>query len=49
MDKQPLIVDEQQPLDSVSKQITDYEFDIRRHIIITREGQYFGLAPLRTF
>ncbi|WP_419147002.1 bifunctional diguanylate cyclase/phosphodiesterase [Pseudoalteromonas 'SMAR'] len=47
MDKQPLIVDEQQPLDSVSKQITDYEFDIRRHIIITREGQYLGLAPLR--
>lgn len=47
MDKQPLVVDEQQELDSVSKQITDHEFDIRRHIIITRNGCYLGLAPLR--
>ncbi|MCG7555060.1 bifunctional diguanylate cyclase/phosphodiesterase [Pseudoalteromonas sp. Of11M-6] len=47
MDKQPLVVDEQQELDTVSKQITDHEFDIRRHIIITRDGRYLGLAPLR--
>ncbi|PHI36779.1 diguanylate phosphodiesterase [Pseudoalteromonas sp. GCY] len=47
MDKQPLVVDEQQELDTVSKQITDHEFDIRRHIIITRDGHYLGLAPLR--
>lgn len=47
MDKQPLVVDDQQELDTVSKQITDHEFDIRRHIIITRDGRYLGLAPLR--
>ncbi len=47
MDKQPLVVDENQPLDTVSQQITEFDFDIRRHIVITREGQYFGLAPLR--
>ncbi|WP_439331996.1 GGDEF domain-containing protein [Pseudoalteromonas caenipelagi] len=47
MDKQPLIVDENAQLDQVSQQITEQEFDIRRHIIITREGKYLGLAPLR--
>ncbi|CAM4044517.1 GGDEF domain-containing protein [Pseudoalteromonas byunsanensis] len=47
MDKQPLIVDENAQLDQVSQQITEQEFDIRRHIIITREGCYLGLAPLR--
>ncbi|KAF7788733.1 hypothetical protein PRUB_a1783 [Pseudoalteromonas rubra] len=47
MDKQPLIVDEQEQLDSVSQLITEHEFDIRRHIIITREERYLGLAPLR--
>ncbi len=47
MHKQPLIVDENQLLDTVSQQITENDFDIRRHIIITREGQYLGLAPLR--
>lgn len=47
MDKQPLIVDEQQQLDFVSQLITENEFDIRRHIVITKEGEYIGLAPLR--
>ncbi|WP_404341371.1 GGDEF domain-containing protein [Pseudoalteromonas mariniglutinosa] len=47
MDKQPLIVDENQLLDTVSQQITEFEFDIRRHIVITRHGEYLGLAPLR--
>nr|WP_063374490.1 bifunctional diguanylate cyclase/phosphodiesterase [Pseudoalteromonas luteoviolacea] len=47
MDKQPLIVDEQQKLDYVSQMITENEFDIRRHIVITKEGEYLGLAPLR--
>ncbi|MFC3033533.1 bifunctional diguanylate cyclase/phosphodiesterase [Pseudoalteromonas fenneropenaei] len=47
MDKQPLIVDENDKLDVVSQQITEHEFDIRRHIIITRDGRYLGLAPLR--
>ena len=47
MDKQPLIVDEDQKLDTVSKQITEQDFDIRRHIVITRGGNYLGLAPLR--
>ncbi|WP_232056515.1 GGDEF domain-containing protein [Pseudoalteromonas sp. A25] len=47
MDKQPLIVDENAQLDQVSQQITEQEFDIRRHIIITRDGKYLGLAPLR--
>ncbi|WP_440055034.1 bifunctional diguanylate cyclase/phosphodiesterase [Pseudoalteromonas sp. T1lg65] len=47
MDRQPLVVDEQQALDTVSKQITEQEFDIRRHIIIVRQGRYLGLAPLR--
>ncbi len=47
MDKQPLIVDENQKLDMVSQQITEQDFDIRRHIIITRAGEYLGLAPLR--
>ncbi len=47
MHKQPLVVDENQPLDTVSQQITENDFDIRRHIIITRTGRYLGLAPLR--
>ncbi|WP_410007606.1 GGDEF domain-containing protein [Pseudoalteromonas holothuriae] len=47
MDKQPLIVDENAQLDVVSQQITEQEFDIRRHIIITRNAKYLGLAPLR--
>lgn len=47
MHKQPLVVDENQLLDTVSQQITENDFDIRRHIIITRAGQYLGLAPLR--
>ena len=47
MDKHPLIVDENQKLDNVSKQITEQDFDIRRHIVITRNGNYLGLAPLR--
>ncbi|MEL0640217.1 bifunctional diguanylate cyclase/phosphodiesterase [Pseudoalteromonas aliena] len=47
MDKQPLIVDENQMLDTVSQQITEQGFDIRRHIVITRESRYLGLAPLR--
>ena len=47
MDKQPLIVDENELLDTVSQQITEFEFDIRRHIVITRSGEYLGLAPLR--
>ncbi|WP_342365970.1 GGDEF domain-containing protein [Pseudoalteromonas sp. S16_S37] len=47
MDKQPLVVDENAQLDQVSQQITEQEFDIRRHIIITRESKYLGLAPLR--
>ncbi|MDP2635872.1 MULTISPECIES: bifunctional diguanylate cyclase/phosphodiesterase [unclassified Pseudoalteromonas] len=47
MHKQPLIVDENQLLDTVSQQITEHDFDIRRHIIITRAEQYLGLAPLR--
>ncbi|ALQ06935.1 MULTISPECIES: GGDEF domain-containing protein [unclassified Pseudoalteromonas] len=47
MDKQPLVVDENQMLDVVSKQITDQDFDIRRHIVITRNNKYLGLAPLR--
>ncbi|WP_062567234.1 GGDEF domain-containing protein [Pseudoalteromonas arabiensis] len=47
MDKQPLVVDENELLDTVSQQITEFEFDIRRHIVITREQQYLGLAPLR--
>ncbi|WP_462170417.1 bifunctional diguanylate cyclase/phosphodiesterase [Pseudoalteromonas xiamenensis] len=47
MDKQPLIVDENDKLDVVSHQITEHEFDIRRHIIVTRHSSYLGLAPLR--
>ncbi|QWV04283.1 GGDEF domain-containing protein [Pseudoalteromonas shioyasakiensis] len=47
MDKQPLVVDENELLDTVSQQITEFEFDIRRHIVITRNGEYLGLAPLR--
>ena len=47
MDKQPLVVDENQLLDTVSKKITEQDFDIRRHIVITREKAYLGLAPLR--
>ncbi|TMP74512.1 GGDEF domain-containing protein, partial [Pseudoalteromonas phenolica] len=35
MDKQPLVVDENQMLDIVSEQITEQDFDIRRHIVIT--------------
>ena len=47
MHKQPLVVDENQLLDTVSQQITENDFDIRRHIVITRTEQYLGLAPLR--
>lgn len=47
MDKQPLIVDENDKLDVVSHLITEHEFDIRRHIIVVRNGTYLGLAPLR--
>lgn len=47
MDKQPLIVDENAKLDIVSQQITEQEFDIRRHIIVTRDARYLGLTPLR--
>ncbi|AZN33892.1 bifunctional diguanylate cyclase/phosphodiesterase [Pseudoalteromonas sp. Xi13] len=47
MDKQPLVVDENQLLDTVSQQITEQDFDIRRHIVITRNKRYLGLAPLR--
>jgi diguanylate cyclase (GGDEF)-like protein len=47
MDKQPLVVDENQQLDNVSQKITEQDFDIRRHIVVTREKQYLGLAPLR--
>ncbi|MBQ4848550.1 bifunctional diguanylate cyclase/phosphodiesterase [Pseudoalteromonas sp. MMG012] len=47
MDKQPLVVDENAKLDVVSQQITEQEFDIRRHIIVTRDLKYLGLAPLR--
>ncbi|KAF7772289.1 hypothetical protein PCIT_a2333 [Pseudoalteromonas citrea] len=47
MDKQPLIVNENAKLDVVSQQITEQEFDIRRHIIVTRDEKYLGLAPLR--
>ncbi|XQF92621.1 GGDEF domain-containing protein [Pseudoalteromonas espejiana] len=47
MDKQPLVVDENQLLDTVSQQITEQDFDIRRHIVIIRSGCYLGLAPLR--
>ncbi|CCQ11059.1 diguanylate cyclase/phosphodiesterase (GGDEF & EAL domains) with PAS/PAC sensor(s) [Pseudoalteromonas luteoviolacea B = ATCC 29581] len=47
MDKVPLIVDENDKLDVVSHQITEHEFDIRRHIIVTSDEKYYGLAPLR--
>jgi len=47
MDKQPLVVDENQMLDIVSQQITEQDFDIRRHIVITSNNKYLGLAPLR--
>lgn len=47
MDKQPLVVDENQMLDIVSQQITEQDFDIRRHIVITCNNKYLGLAPLR--
>lgn len=47
MDKHPLVVDENQKLDTVSQQITEQDFDIRRHIVITRNNKYLGLAPLR--
>tara|TARA_Y100001956_G_scaffold32219_1_gene31615 strand:+ start:4607 stop:6394 length:1788 start_codon:yes stop_codon:yes gene_type:complete len=47
MDKQPLIVDEQTQLDEVSQLITEQDFDIRRHIVVTQGGKYLGLVPLR--
>uniref|UniRef100_UPI003568793F bifunctional diguanylate cyclase/phosphodiesterase n=1 Tax=Pseudoalteromonas sp. TaxID=53249 RepID=UPI003568793F len=47
MDEHPLVVDENQLLDHVSQQITGDDFDIRRHIVITRGQQYLGLVPLR--
>ena len=47
MDKQPLIVDESTQLDEVSQLITEQDFDIRRHIVITHQTRYLGLVPLR--
>lgn len=47
MDRQPLVVDENQLLDNVSQQITECDFDIRRHIVITRGQQYLGIVPVR--
>ncbi|MBE0363118.1 hypothetical protein PULV_a0752 [Pseudoalteromonas ulvae UL12] len=47
MEPQPLIVDTHQSLDVVSQQITDFDFDIRRHIVVTELGEYRGLVPLR--
>jgi diguanylate cyclase (GGDEF)-like protein len=47
MDKQPLIVDEQTQLDEVSQLITEQDFDIRRHIVVTQGEKYLGLVPLR--
>lgn len=47
MDCSPLVVDENDTLDSVSQQITDSDMDIRRHIIVTRVQHYLGVVPLR--
>ncbi|WP_372770069.1 GGDEF domain-containing protein [Pseudoalteromonas sp.] len=47
MDNQPLVVDRLTALDSVSQKITDSDFDIRRYIIVTQEGAYLGVVPIR--
>ncbi|AXT32674.1 GGDEF domain-containing protein [Pseudoalteromonas tunicata] len=47
MDTQPLIVDKLDTLDMVSQQITDFDFDIRRHILVTEHQTYLGVVPLR--
>jgi len=47
MDAEPLVVDENEQLDRVSRQITDNDFDIRRYIIVTRGGKYLGVVHLR--
>lgn len=47
MDHQPLVVDRLTALDSVSQKITDSDFDIRRYIIVTQEGQYVGVVAIR--
>ena len=47
MENQPLVVDQMTALDSVSKKITDSDFDVRRYIIVTSEQRYRGVVPIR--
>lgn len=48
MDQRPLVVDAQTTLEAVSQFVTeDLEIDISRHLIITQNGDYAGVASVR--
>lgn len=48
MDENPVSVDWQTPLEEVSQLITDNDdIDIYQHIIVTRQGNYYGVASIK--
>ncbi|EKE84542.1 GGDEF domain-containing protein [Idiomarina xiamenensis] len=48
MDNNPLVVDKNTPIEQVSHMITDdYEVDIYRQFIITKQRRYVGVASVR--
>jgi|TARA_B110000116_G_scaffold88365_1_gene76835 EAL domain-containing protein (putative c-di-GMP-specific phosphodiesterase class I) len=47
MNLQPLIVDASDLIDQVSQLITDSDFDMRSHVIVTYYGRYLGLVSIR--
>lgn len=47
MDCQPLVVEYDETIDSVSQQVTESDVDIRRNVIVTRDHRFAGIVPIR--